>query len=193
VSVAGQHFPHYRPAYRDTYYKDRATGGGAIQDALTHIVNAVEWLVGPLHRCIVDAAHCALPSVEVEDTVHVLARHSDILAIYALNQHQSPNEITITVVCEKGTLRCELHKNRIRWMCEPGGEWHDEPGPKHERDDLFISQLQSFLDSIETGSPPLCTLDEGIQTLLSNDAMLRSLEEGKWIEARRSEFFAKPG
>ncbi len=36
VVVAGQHFPTYRPAYRDIYYRDRATGGGAIQDALTH-------------------------------------------------------------------------------------------------------------------------------------------------------------
>ena len=42
--VAGQHFPTYRPTYRDTYYKDRAAGGGAVQDALTHHLNAVEWL-----------------------------------------------------------------------------------------------------------------------------------------------------
>ena len=47
VATCGQHFPHYRPAYRDTYYRDRRTGGGAVQDALTHIINAGEWLVGP--------------------------------------------------------------------------------------------------------------------------------------------------
>ena len=46
VAVSGQNFPFYRPAYRQTYYADRATGGGAIQDALTHVVNAAEWLVG---------------------------------------------------------------------------------------------------------------------------------------------------
>lgn len=37
VAVSGQHFPKYRPAYRTTYYKDHATGGGAVQDALTHL------------------------------------------------------------------------------------------------------------------------------------------------------------
>ena len=28
VAVTGQHFPFYRPAYRGTYYRDRASGGG---------------------------------------------------------------------------------------------------------------------------------------------------------------------
>src|SRR6185295_18029169 len=42
VAVSGQNFAKYRPEYRDTYYANRATGGGAIQDALTHILNAGE-------------------------------------------------------------------------------------------------------------------------------------------------------
>jgi predicted dehydrogenase len=50
TAVCGQHFPTYRPAYREIYYNNRATGGGAIQDALTHILNAGEWLVGPDHH-----------------------------------------------------------------------------------------------------------------------------------------------
>src|SRR5262245_37080029 len=37
VSTSGQHFPTYRPAYRTIYYTRRETGGGAIQDALTHL------------------------------------------------------------------------------------------------------------------------------------------------------------
>jgi len=31
IAVGGQHFPTYRPAYREIYYRDRATGGGAIR------------------------------------------------------------------------------------------------------------------------------------------------------------------
>ena len=52
VAVAGQHFPTYRPAYRTIYYNNRATGGGAIQDALTHVINAGEWIVGPVDRLV---------------------------------------------------------------------------------------------------------------------------------------------
>src|SRR4029077_9536877 len=79
IVVAGQHFPTYRPAYRDIYYRDRAAGGGAIQDALTHLINAVEWIVGPTTSVVADAERLKLDGVTVEDTAHVLARNGDVL------------------------------------------------------------------------------------------------------------------
>src|SRR5262249_8721524 len=109
VATAGQNFPFYRPAYRDTYYKNRATGGGAVQDALTHIINAVEWIVGPVRELVADAAHQVLEGVEVEDTVHVIARHKAVLSSFSLNQHQAPNEGSLTFIGKKGTARFEIH------------------------------------------------------------------------------------
>ena len=37
---------------------------------------------------------------------------------YALNQHQAPNETTITVVCEQGTLRIGLFLHAL--VLDPG-------------------------------------------------------------------------
>src|SRR5580658_9187650 len=48
VATCGQNFPHCRPAYREIYYRDHATGGGAVQDALTHILDAAQWIAGPI-------------------------------------------------------------------------------------------------------------------------------------------------
>src|SRR5687767_7318474 len=62
--TTGHHFPSSRPAYRDIYYGNHAQGGGAIQDALTHNANAVEWIVGPTTRVVCDAAHQVLEGVE---------------------------------------------------------------------------------------------------------------------------------
>ena len=180
VAVGGQHFPTYRPAYRDIYYKSRATGGGAIQDALTHVVNAGEWLVGPVDRLIADAAHQVLPDVTVEDTVHVLARHGTVLGCYSLNQHQAPNETTITVVCERGTVRYEHTPHRWMWMTEPGENWHEETIGRLERDTIFIAQANAFLDAVERGERPACTLQEGLQTLRVNLAALASLDSRGW-------------
>jgi predicted dehydrogenase len=180
VSVGGQHFPTYRPAYRSIYYTDRAAGGGAIQDALTHVLNAGEWLVGPIDRILADAAHQVLEGVEVEDTVHVLTRQGPVLGCYSLNQHQAPNEFTLTVICERGTVRCEFHENRWRWMTEPGGTWHDEPTGALERDTLFVSQANRFLDAIEGKAEPPCSLEDGIHTLRVNLAALASAESGSW-------------
>ncbi len=179
VAVAGQNFPTYRPAYRDTYYRDRAMGGGAIQDAMTHVLNATEWLVGPTDRLIADVAHQLLEGVDVEDTVHLMARHGDVMGCYALNQHQAPNENTITVVCQRGTARFEMHRNLWRWVTEVDGQWEEERTPL-ERDTLFTRQANAFLDAITGKANPLCTLDEGLQTLRVNLAALASLDQKQW-------------
>ncbi len=183
VAVSGQHFPTFRPAYRDTYYRDRATGGGAIQDALTHVLNAGEWLIGPIDRLVADAAHQVLEGVEVEDTVHLVARQGEVLSSYSLNQHQAPNEGTITVICERGTARFEFHRHGWRWMTE--GEWQASPPVDIERDTLFIRQADAFLDTIEKKVKPLCSLDEGLQTLHVNQAALASVEQQQWIRITR--------
>jgi predicted dehydrogenase len=180
VSVSGQHFPTYRPAYREIYYKDRATGGGAIQDALTHVLNAAEWLVGPITRIAVDASHQVLEGTTVEDTVHVIARHGGVLGSYSLNQHQAPFEMTITVICEGGAARFEGHLCRWRWMLKPGDPWHDEQFDPIERDAFFLNQASAFLDVLEDRAPPLCTLEEGLQTLRVNLAALAAADQENW-------------
>jgi predicted dehydrogenase len=180
VATCGQHFPHYRPAYRSIYYNDRATGGGAVQDALTHVVNAAEWLVGPVTRLAADVDRQVLEGVSVEDTAHVLTRHAGVMGCFSLNQHQAPNETTLTVVCTRGTARFEYHECRWRWATEPGSPWHDEPLPPLERDALFVRQATAFLDAAEGKADPLCALAEARQTLAVNLAILRAAERGTW-------------
>jgi len=179
--TSGQHFPLYRPAYREIYYKDRATGGGAVQDALTHIMNASEWVVGPVDALAADLDHKLLEGVTVEDTVHVITRHGSVMGSYSMNQHQAPNELTLTVICERGTVRFEVHNNRWRWMTKPGGEWTDEPSQPMERDTWFTCQANAFLDAVEGRASVLCTIDEAAATLRVNLAILAAAEQRRWI------------
>lgn len=181
VFVGGQHFPLYRPAYRETYYTSHATGGGAIQDALTHMINAGEWLVGPVTEACADAAHRVLPGVDVEDTVHVLTRHGEVLGSYALNQHQFANESTLTVICERGVARAELHLQRWLTCREPGGPWEVEATFANERDDLFIRQAGCFLDHAAGLAAARCSLAEALQTLRVNIALLESARTRGWV------------
>lgn len=184
--TSGQHFPTYRPAYRETYYTRHESGGGAIQDALTHLINLGEWLAGPISRLICDAEHLALPGVTVEDTAHVLARQRphdggpDVLASYTLNQHQAPNETVVQVACERGTVRCAIHAQRLEWMTAPQADWQRRDFGPRERDDAFKAQALMFLDAIEGTAPVACTLAEGWQTLRVNLAALASAREGTW-------------
>jgi len=178
---AGQHFPFYRPAYRDIYYARHDLGGGAIQDLLPHQLNAAEWMVGPTTKVVADCDHCVLEGVEVEDTVHVLTRHGEVMGALSLNQHQAANEFAITVMCERGAARWEL--NEQRWLSaeENGGEWSVERTDKFERDDFYILQANAFLDHLAGGGPAPCSLAAGLQTLKATLAIKESIEKGGWV------------
>ena len=178
--ASGQHFPTYRPAYREIYYNNHATGGGAIQDALTHLVNACEWIVGPADRVIADASHQVLEGVDVEDTVHMVARHGDVSASYNINQYQAPNETTITVICTGGTVRFEAHNARWVSMIKPGDPWHEEMTWTGERDPIYTNQANAFMDSVEGRSPVLCTVQEGRQTLQVILSVLAAADDPDW-------------
>jgi predicted dehydrogenase len=180
VHVSGQNFPTYRPAYREIYYNDHKTGGGAIQDALTHMINLGEWLVGPVDRIVADAKHLSLPGVDVEDTVHVLTHQGDVMGSYAMNQHQTAKTTMFTIACEQATVLAEYHKNRWMWQEAPEGEWHVEQFPAVERDSNYLSQAHSFLDAVEGRSEVRCTLSEGLQTLRVNLAALASSKQHTW-------------
>ena len=180
VRLSGQNFPLYRPAYREIYYNNRATGGGAVQDALTHLMNSGQWLVGPMTELAADAAHLALEGVDVEDTVHVIARHGAVMGSYALNQHQAPNETSITVVCTSGTARCEFHRSRWVSAATPGDDWKVEQEYSIERDDGFVAQANRFLDAVEGNAEPACSLAEGRHTLQTNLAVLQAADTHTW-------------
>ncbi|WP_395719104.1 Gfo/Idh/MocA family protein [Prosthecobacter sp.] len=176
--VAGQHFPTFRPAYREIYYTRHETGGGAIQDALTHLVNAMEWMVGPMTRVFCDAAHQRLEGVTVEDTVNISGRHGDVLASYAMTQFQAANEAIFEIHCEQGSLKIESHAQRWGSMMLGETDWTWHTAPPLERDDLFIAQANAFLDGMEGKPTPLCTFDEAVQTLRFNRAALQSAATG---------------
>lgn len=183
VSVAtGQHFPTFRPAYREIYYTRHETGGGAIQDALTHIANAVEWLVGPTTRLFCDAAHQSLEGVTVEDTVNVAARNGDVLVNYALNQFQAPNEMTMQIHCEHGSVKIEGHAQRFGVFRRATNAWDWHETAPMERDDMFIAQANAFLDGLHGEPTDLCTFDEAVRTLKFNLAALESARTGKAVE-----------
>ena len=175
----GHHFPEARPAYREIYYRDRAQGGGAIQDALTHVANAVEWIVGPTTRVFCDADHQVLEGVTVEDTVNVTARNDRVLVSYALNQFQAPQETRLDFHAETGSVRVELNAQRWGTIARGATEWEWHAAPVTERDQIYTAQAHAFLDGCAGKPNPLCTLEEGIQTLRFNLAALRSWSENR--------------
>ncbi len=182
IYVSGQNFPHYRPAYRDIYYARHETGGGALQDAMSHHLNLGEWLAGPIDRISVDASHQHLDGVQVEDTVHILARHGEVLASYSLNQYQPQPEQMLTLVCERGMLRAELHRNRLSWCSETEGPWHVQALAPLERDSWFTRQTVAFLDFLDGAREAACSLAEAFQTQKVICSALERIRSGQTLQ-----------
>jgi len=178
--TAGYPLPDLRVSdvrpYDQTYYRERATGGGAIQDALTHYANWVESVVGKADSVLCDAAHLSIPNVEVEDTAHVLSRHGDTMVCYSLNQFQTPNETTIQFNAADGSVVIELH--RERWGVHRRGEkewtWYEARGSGS--DDLFTTQAEAFLDPAAGIPVRLCSLEAATHTLRFGLAALASAD-----------------
>ncbi len=170
----GQHFPTFRPAYREIYYNNHATGGGAIQDCLTHFFDLMQHLAGPITEISCLASHRILPGVEVEDTVTAIARHGDALATYSLNQFQAPNENTIQLNFERGSVLIEIHRQRWAYYLHGKDEWVYEETPLRDRNHLFQLQAETFIRALHGDSTWLGDLASGIHNLKVNRAALES-------------------
>jgi len=186
VIVTGQHFPTFRPAYRSIYYTRHESGGGAIQDALTHSLHGAEWLLGPIQSVFADAAHQVLEGVEVEDTVHLLARFggagNGVLGSFSLNQFQPPNEAYLTLNGTEGSLRSESHRFRVGVQRYGDEDWNWHQLPPEDRDGPFLRQAEAFLNALDGCPEDLATLGDGLQTLRVNIAALESSRTRREID-----------
>lgn len=184
--TSGQNFPSCRPAhavpYAKTYYRDRKTGGGAIQDALTHTANWLESFLGPTDSLLCDCAHQVLPDVTVEDTVNISARHGDILVNYTINQFQAPNESTLQFNTATGSVKIELHNRRWGTFRLGDSAWTWRDVAAADRDAPFIAQANYFLDQIEGKPAKLCTVEAALQTLRFNLAALAAADSGVRVQ-----------
>ncbi|QDT49304.1 4-carboxy-2-hydroxymuconate-6-semialdehyde dehydrogenase [Symmachiella dynata] len=176
VASSGQHFPTFRPAYREIYYTRHETGGGAIQDAATHQFNMVQYLAGDFDWVFCDSGHQALEGVEVEDTVHLTGRTGGgrTMVNASLNQFMAPNETVVRLNCRGGSVKLVFHEQNIGTLRHGDDDWTWNPPAKLERDDLFREQARRFLAAADGQEPVRCTLDEAEHTLKVNLAALKS-------------------
>jgi predicted dehydrogenase len=102
------------------------------------------------------------------------------MATYALNLTQAQNEVTLTLICERGSIRTQYAKKRISEITEPDGEWQHHSFSLDDIDEIYVTQDSAFLDAIEGRGEVLCSLEEGIRTLRVNLASLESAATTTW-------------
>ncbi|MEZ6050698.1 MAG: hypothetical protein R3C02_04790 [Planctomycetaceae bacterium] len=81
-------------------------------------------------------------------------------APFSLNQHQAANESTLTIVCERARSESRCIAVAGCRAAEPDADWTVEGEFELERDDMFVTQANRFMDFLDGKAEPGCTLAE---------------------------------
>jgi predicted dehydrogenase len=169
---SGQEFARYRPDYRSIYFAKKAMGGGSINDAVSHLLNYLEWCLGREQEvcCVYD--HVSDMEIETEDCAFLTLRfEQNVIAQIQQNVFQKDYQIYIEFIGSQGTLRVggELKQGaaqpQIGFLKSEDTGWEIETIPPYERDDTFVKQARNFLRAIRNEEPIRTTLEEGRRTL----------------------------
>ena len=148
-------------------------GGGANQDAISHLVNLLQWFMGPVASVTASYDHLQIEGMDAEDTSSVLLRFRDSRAMATIHcsmWHPARTD-RLVLSANDEQIVCDGIASRMGVVRRETGEWtwtelhagkRDEKG---QVDGPFITEANNFLDAIEGKSPVLCSLSEATHTL----------------------------
>ena len=152
----GSYLPSWRPHtdYRQVYSTRAELGGGAILD-LSHELDYVLWLLGPseLER-------------SAEDTAEIVVRHtSGVLTSVHLDFFDHAATRGCRIVGTEGTLVWDYFADEVQHFDSKRGVWISHSVPTTDRNEMYVAELRHFLSCVESGTPPLISLQDGINVL----------------------------
>jgi len=165
--VVGSDYSFFRPDYKMIYYNDLNKGGGALHDAVSHMINYIEWCMGPIESVYCIARHLVLPDVDVEDTVACTMTFADSEAIgtLSLNQFQRTHGLMFEFAGTEGVLRFDGASHSIGICKEPDREFTWSKAMNLSRDEYHKLQFENYFTSIDNHEPFVCTLEDAEMTM----------------------------
>lgn len=184
---SGQYWPRMRKDYPPQYAQSRETGGGAIADHLVHIINLLEWLLGPAEEVAAKQWRLGLDDIATEDTAFLTMRFpGGEIAQLGLCLCQRDTNNQFQVIADGGTMRVCSDSDALEIFLDETGEWTRAATRHGNRDDLFLNQARHFIDCIEGKATPSCSIEEAEQTLLTVLAALASSDgDGRYMKIRQ--------
>ena len=190
---SSQEFPKYRPDFQSTYYAKPETGGGAILDASSHMIDQLIWIVGrPKHvSCMYD--QMVLEGTKTEDTCLInIYFESGLMANITVNQFQKPNVNSYEFIGTKGNLL--LNHSILNFSNDDSGSPKEitdfmkglDPMEVHQHN--FSLQASSMLDGLEGKLCEAATLQEAKLNLQVALAAKKSWDEKKIISIENNTY-----
>ena len=169
----GSYLPAWRPNrdYRQSYSASREQGGGALRD-LSHEIDYTQWLLGSWRRLTASGGHVSDLDIDSDDAYTLLmeTQRCPLITIH-LNYLDRVPRREIIVHTNRHSIRVDFIKN----MIVIDG---DRETVSVMQDDTYRAEHQAML----TGDvKALCTLEEGLETILTIEAAERAAVSHVWI------------
>jgi len=175
----GEYLPGWHPweDYRTSYSARKDLGGGVIL-TLTHPLDYLHWIFGPVRALWSYAGQLSDLELDVVDTAVIgLEFANQVVGSLQLNYVQQPPRHQLEIVCTDGTISWDQAENGLRVYQAHEETWQLHPLPDgFERDVLFRQQMKHFLQVVRGQADPFCSLDDGIMALELALAAYRSAE-----------------
>jgi len=172
-AICHHHLPSSRPDYQQTYYASATGGGGVVLD-LSHEMNYVEWLLGPLslsNSRLASVPELGIPGEAIADIS--LTSEEGVPAQIHLHAADRQTRRECHIVGSRASLTANLLTGDI-FLCYPS-DHIEHLEYRSERDSWHLAQAEDFLQAVVSGAPPRCTGKEALQTLrLCLQAMKKS-------------------
>jgi predicted dehydrogenase len=159
----GQYLPdwHKGEDYRTGYSSSLALGGGVTLD-LSHEIDYINWLFGPVHRiCCMGGKYSTL-EIETEDVVEILmeCERAPIVEIHLDYLQRIPSR-TCQIIGSEGTIRWDYFASRVEIYSTKIGHLETYCQVGFERNQMYLDAMAHFLRCLEGKERPMVTLADG--------------------------------
>ena len=185
---AGQYLPNWRPNldYRQTVSAQEYLGGGVLLE-LSHEIDYTQWIFGSVKWVKATVLRQSHLEIDVEDTAHLQLGMSngfnDKQLVVTLNidfiRHNSTRQCH--VIGEKGSLLWNGIQGSIEFFSPNSDEWEVLYSNLTERNYTYEQEIRHFISSIESGSSPHVSGDDGLNVVSVIEAVKKSNVEGSLV------------
>jgi len=164
----GEYLPGWHPweDYKQSYSARLELGGGVVL-TLCHPFDYLRWLVGEVKSLYAMNGRQGGLGLEVEDTAEISLRFtSGTLGSLHLDYVQRPGTHRLEFIGTQGTLQWDNDGGTLRLYRASYKTWEQyKPAEGFERNDMFLAEMQHFLQVMRGEVLPICTLNDGVQAL----------------------------
>jgi len=176
-AVIGQRLDEWRPGtdYRESYSANQNQGGGALLD-LTHEIDLIQWLTGPINRVYGDLSHVSDLQMNAEDLVNlILVNKNGAVGQIQLDMLSPVYRRELELVFKDAVLYWNAITGVLEQRTPEGITIRGRVKEGFERNDMFLCQMQHFISRINDNSiRPLCSIKSGIEVQRIVEAVKKS-------------------